>query len=857
MAVAGLAALPAAHAAAATARAQATQDAAAAHPSRAFWLDIKSAQGTSARGAQVSVRASKFRAATLDRASMAGLLAAAPMEFTDAARRGALVVSLPDPSGGFQRFAVVESPVMEPGLAAKHPDIKTYSGRGIDDPTANLRMDMTPLGFHASVRSGKGNWYIDPHFHLDQSLYSSYFLRDVPRPTNRPVDAVITEGQLSVAKAQYHAGDTVRLSGMGFAPGALVAITVKGPGDVAPRQVLHATASPEGAVVMSLKADAYKTMGDFSVVASDGRTSAGTNYKVVSDSVPLDATSGPTLRTFRLALVTDPSYATYFGGSANVTPAKVTLVNRVTQMYEYDTAIRLVLIANNDLLNFDTAAQFTGTNGPCGGAACYSGNGCSAVLNANTNVIGMVVGAGSYDVGHIALGPAGSGGGVAGLGVVGLAQKGRGCTGLNPPVGDGFAIDYVAHEMGHQFAGPHTFNGAGNSNCSGNRTAGASVEPGSGSSIMAYAGICGTDNLQAHSDPYWSFQSFEAVTAHVTTADTNISEVQMGVLTGFTGAAGQTFQLRFNGGTSVTIGNGGVQPYTTAGIKAAIEAIPGWPAGATVTLGSATNNSFAVSFNGGSVANTDVPNLELVNAVGFTGFVRDTIKGGLTTRGGTPTATGNNAPVVTVAGSTYTIPLRTPFALTGSATDPNGDTITYMWEQTDNGGAAGTSLVSNTKLNGPLFRQFGTRAIVGPAEAAQYNSPGENLVDGNPTRVFPDMAQIIANNTNAETGLCSLAAATPTGAETDCFSEYLPTATYVGVAGVNNEPSLNFRLTARDSKGGVGNATTKLVLANNAGPFLVTAPNTAITADGGSIMTVSWDVANTTAAPVSAANVKI
>ena len=69
---------------------------------------------------------------------------------------------------------------MAPGLQLKHPDIATFSGRGIDDPTATIHADLSPLGFHASVRTPKGDWYIDPYYHLDQSVYASYYGHDVP-----------------------------------------------------------------------------------------------------------------------------------------------------------------------------------------------------------------------------------------------------------------------------------------------------------------------------------------------------------------------------------------------------------------------------------------------------------------------------------------------------------------------------------------------------------------------------------------------------------------------------------------------------------------------------------------------------
>jgi len=297
--------------------------------------------------------------------------------------------------------------------------------------------------------------------------------------------------------------------------------------------------------------------------------------------------------------------------------------------------------------------------------------------------------------------------------------------------------------------------------------------------------------------------------------------------------------------------------FTTAGVQAAIQGIAGWPAGATATVSALGDTAFTITF-GGTLASTNVNELQLVNCTGgCTGYIGEIAKGGLTTRNGTVTPTGNNYPIVAALAS-YTIPLRTPFVLTGSATDSDGDTVTYMWEQTDRGAASGTSLISNTKANGPLFRQFGTRAVLSSSDTLLYNSPGENHVTTESTRVFPDMAQILANNTNAETGSCPAASTPATAAQIDCFSEFLPTASYVGFAGTNSSPlSLHFRLTARDGRGGINNAATTLLLATNAGPFLVTSPNTAVALDAGSTQNVTWSVANTNVAPVSAANVKI
>ena len=210
-------------------------------------------------------------------------------------------------------------------------------------------------------------------------------------------------------------------------------------------------------------------------------------------------------RTYRLALSCTIEYSAAVCAPNPVTKARVlsamvTTMNRVNGVYEKDLSIHMNLVPNNDTLIFITSDNFSNSNG-------------GALLGQNQTVCDARIGNANYDIGHIF---STGGGGVAGLGVVCVTgDKANGVTGSSNPVGDGFDIDYVAHEMGHQFGANHTFN-AGSGACSGNRNGSTAYEPGSGITIMAYAGICDANDIQSNSDDFFHRVSIVEIYNYIT-----------------------------------------------------------------------------------------------------------------------------------------------------------------------------------------------------------------------------------------------------------------------------------------------------------------------------------------------------
>ncbi|WP_411893900.1 immunoglobulin-like domain-containing protein [Winogradskyella sp. A2] len=218
--------------------------------------------------------------------------------------------------------------------------------------------------------------------------------------------------------------------------------------------------------------------------------SSGAIMKNADDSI---------LRTYRLVVSATGEYTQYHGGTkAQALAAINTTMTRVNGIYETDFNVTMVLIANTDDVIYTST-----TSDPYG-------NTTSGYNTQLQNTLTSVIGEANYDIGHLFANLQNNGN----AGCIGCVcvngQKGSGWTSLTTPEGDPFDVDYVAHEMGHQFGGNHTFTFS-------NEGTGAQMEPGSGSTIMGYAGITGATDVQSNSDPYFHAASVQQITDYIKT----------------------------------------------------------------------------------------------------------------------------------------------------------------------------------------------------------------------------------------------------------------------------------------------------------------------------------------------------
>ncbi|MBX2870818.1 MAG: T9SS type A sorting domain-containing protein [Saprospiraceae bacterium] len=212
-----------------------------------------------------------------------------------------------------------------------------------------------------------------------------------------------------------------------------------------------------------------------------------------------NATELLSLRTYNLALACTGEYAQAKGGTVELVLATMnTAVNRVNLIFEQEVAIRLLIIDRNDELIFldpATDPYLDARNG-------------TQLLTQNTAIINARIGFGTYDIGHVFTRGCDNGlAGVANPSSVCQSNKGAGVTCHFTNDVERIAVDVMAHEIGHQFSCGHSWNNCPNS--ASQRSPENAFEPGSGSTIMSYAGLCGSNNVQPNADPYYNIGSLE------------------------------------------------------------------------------------------------------------------------------------------------------------------------------------------------------------------------------------------------------------------------------------------------------------------------------------------------------------
>ncbi|UZR93283.1 reprolysin-like metallopeptidase [Chondrinema litorale] len=386
-----------------------------------------------------------------------------------------------------------------------------------------------------------------------------------------------------------------------------------------------------------------------------------------------DAVSNSTFRSFRIAISATGEYTQYHGGTVEAALSEiVNIITRINAVYERELGVRLILAENNDKLIFTNPETDP-----------FSNQSPTSLIDENIEITNNLIGSNNYDIGHVLCTGAG---GIAYKKSVCTSKKAGGVSGSSNPTDNPFYIDYVAHEIGHQFGASHTQNNA----C--NRNASTAYEPGSGSTIMGYAGIC-APNLQNNSDDYFHAGSIEEILDYI-------------------------------------------ENYTSC-----------------AEIISNTNHAPEITL---------MPDADLV------------------------------------------IPANTPFSLTAEASDIDGDSLYYCWEQIDIGPSGD---LNNPTENAPLFRSY------------PYTLSSE--------RFFPTLNSQLK--------------------EDEVIGELLPDYTR----------DLNFRLSVRDLKGGFTYKDIHYQVNKSAGPFKINDEKIEANYLAGDKLMIQWDVAQTDQAPVNCSKVTI
>jgi hypothetical protein len=381
------------------------------------------------------------------------------------------VISLPMADGSFRDFKVWQTPMMDNEMASKYPDIRTFTAYAVSDQRITAKLDFTLFGFHAVIFEQGNTSFIDPYDRLNDGYYIVHYKKDEVRSFN----------------------ERMRCEVAGDAP-----VIGKQKMDLPQNQLP--------------KLDLKK--GSFPPTATEAKTKSADYHDVAF----APTTNGSSIRTYRIAVSANNFYCQAATGLTTPTIAQclstmTTTMNRVNGVYNREFSVQMNFCTNEDQIIWPTATGSTNGTDPFNSI----NSNASACISQNQTTCDTRIGNSNYDIGHIFTTGAG---GLAMLGVVcNNSFKAQGVTGSPMPVGDGYDIDYVAHEVGHEFGSNHTFNNNGDGSCTGNASSANAYEPASGATIMDYAGICSPDNIQPHSDPYFSGSSVVQISNLLATSE--------------------------------------------------------------------------------------------------------------------------------------------------------------------------------------------------------------------------------------------------------------------------------------------------------------------------------------------------